>query len=137
MADLSVTAANVVKGSNAVTENGHAGETITAGQVVYRDAATQKYLKCDADAPAAAARKPRGIALNGASDGQPLQIQKVGDIVIGATLTGGTTYYLSGATAGGIAPLADVGSGEYYVIIGIAKSTSVLALSFNDSGVSA
>lgn len=137
MTDISVTAASVVRGSNAITEDGIAGETITAGQMVYRDSSTGKYMKADADAATAAARNPRGIALNGASDGQPLQIQTKGDVTLNAVLTAGTSYYLSGATAGGIAPLADVGSGEYYVLIGLAKSTTVLALSLNYSGVSA
>lgn len=136
MADISITAANVVKGSNAVTEDGTAGETITAGQFVYRDSSTGKYMKADADAATAAARTPRGVALNSASDGQPLEIQKSGNITIGGTLTAGVTYYLSG-TAGGICPLADVGTGEYYCILGIATSTSVLALGINYSGVSA
>lgn len=134
MADLTITAANVVKGSNAVVENGHAGETITAGQAVYLDTTTMKYMLADANAAGAAARQVRGIALNGASNNQPLAIQRSGDITIGATLTGGTTYYLSD-TPGGICPLADVGSGEYFHIIGIAKSTSVLGLSFAYSGV--
>lgn len=137
MADLSVTAANVVKGSNAVVEHGHAGETITAGQVVYLDTSTMLYMKADADAATALARTPRGIALNGASLNQPLAVQTRGDITIGATLTPGTTYYLSGATAGGIAPLADVGTGEYFVVIGVAKSAAVLALALTYSGVSA
>lgn len=136
MSDLSVTAASVVAGSNAITESGFAGETITAGQAVYLDTSTRLYMKADADAATAAARQTRGIALNGASANQPLVIQKAGDITIGATLTGGTTYYLSN-TAGGICPVADVGTGEYYAIIGIAKSTTVLALSLNYSGVSA
>jgi len=137
MADLSVTAANCVKGSNAIVENGHAGETITAGQVVYLDSSTNLYMKADADAATAAARNPRGIALNSASLNQPLAVQTKGDLTLGATLTAGISYYLSGATAGGIAPVADVGTGEYYVLIGLATSTSVLRLSLNYSGVSA
>lgn len=136
MADISVTAANVLMGSNAATEQGIAGATITAGQVVYRDSSDQKYKLADTNGASAAIRTPRGIALNGASDGQPLMIQRSGDITIGATLTAGVTYYLSD-TAGGIYPLADVSAGDYYTIIGIAKSTTVLALGFNYSGVSA
>ena len=37
MADLSVTAASVVAGSNANIEHGTLGETVTAGQPVYKD----------------------------------------------------------------------------------------------------
>ena len=65
----------------------------------------------------------------------PLGVLKSGDLTIGATLTAGTAYYLSD-TAGGICPLADVGSGEYVVLIGIAKSTSVLAVDIQYPGVS-
>lgn len=132
MTDISITPASVVKGSNARVEHGHAGATITAGQAVYRDT-SGLYQLADSNG-AAALRVPRGIALNGASANQPLAIQlSGGDITIGATLTAGVTYYLSD-TPGGICPLADVGSGEYACIIGIAKSTTVLAIGINASG---
>lgn len=131
MADISVTAGNVVSGSNAVTENGFAGAAITAGQMVYRDAAGL-YQLADSNG-AAALRVPRGVALNSAGANQPLAIQRSGDITIGGTLTEGVTYYLSD-TPGGICALADVGSGEYACIVGIAKSTSVLAIGINASG---
>jgi len=134
MADISITAANVVKGSNAVVEAGTAGATITAGQVVYKDAADGKYKLADADSATAAAKAPRGIALNGASDGQPLSIIRSGDVTIGATLTPGTAYYLS-PVAGGIAPLADVASGDDVVLLGLAESASVLAVDIQITGV--
>ena len=135
MADISITAANVVKGSNAVVEPGTAGATITAGQVVYKDASDGKYKLADADSATAAAKAPRGIALNGASNNQPLSILRSGDITIGATLTAGTAYYLSPTTAGGICPLADVASGDDVVLLGLAESTSVLAVDIQISGV--
>lgn len=135
MADLTITAGNVLPGASALSDQGLAGEAITAGQVVYRDA-TGAYFKADADAGTALARTGRGIALNGASAGQPLTIQKSGEITIGAALTPGTTYYLSN-TPGGICPIADVGVGEYYHIVGIAKSASVLLMALAYSGVSA
>lgn len=133
-ADLTVTAASVVAGSNAVTEQGLAGATITAGQLVYRDSTTGRYLKADSNAASAEIRTPRGVALNGASDGQPLAIHRSGDITIGATLTAGIAYYLSD-TPGGICAVADVGSGEYVVLLGVAKSASVLAFSVTYTGV--
>jgi hypothetical protein len=127
MADLTITAANVVAGSNASKESGTAGEAITAGQAVYKDSTTGKYMKADSNSATAEARQARGIALHAASNNQPLTIQKGGDITIGATLTAGVAYYLSD-TAGGICPVADVGSGEYVCLLGIAKSASVLAI---------
>ncbi|MAZ17888.1 MAG: hypothetical protein CL535_16355 [Ahrensia sp.] len=139
MVDLVITAANVAAGANATTRHGTAGETITAGQAVYLDqASTGEWLLADSDGASAAVRGGElvGIALNGASDGQPIKVQLDGDITIGATLTAGTTYYLSDAP-GGICPIADLATGDYYVIVGIATSTSVLKLGFQYSGVAA
>lgn len=133
MAALTITAANVLPGSNAETRQGTAGATITQGQVVYLDSATNTYKLADTNG-AAALRSPAGIALNGASAGQPLMVQTGGDITIGATLTAGTAYYLGG-TAGTIVPVGDLTTGDYPVIIGIAKSTTVLAVKIVESGV--
>lgn len=132
MADLSITAANVVPGSNANTVQGTAGETITAGQPVYKSSTTNKWMKADNNAASAEARGSDtsnfGIALTGSSLNQPIVVQKSGDITIGATLTAGTAYYLSD-TAGGIVPLADIDTaGMYYVLLGLAKDTAILAL---------
>src|SRR5882724_2452016 len=107
MADLGVTAANVIQGANAKTETALAGETITAGQVVYQDPTVRKYLKADSDSVSETVRRARGIALNNASLNQPLVIQRSGQVTIGAALTPGLAYYLS-KTPGGIAPVADI-----------------------------
>lgn len=133
MADLSITAANVVAENGAKSRPGIAGATITAGQQVYLDATDNKWKLADADG-AAALRSPGGTALHGASANQPLQVHTHGPITIGATLTAGTTYYLS-PTPGGICPLADLASGDYVVIVGIALSTSVLDVKYHESGV--
>jgi hypothetical protein len=133
MADISITAANVVPGSDAVRESGTAGATITAGQLVYLDTSDMKYKLADSNG-AAALRVPNGIALNGASNGQPLSVQKGGDITIGGTMTAGIPYFLSD-TPGGLCPLPDIGTGEYSCIVGIAKSTSVLSVNIQPSGV--
>lgn len=132
MTDLSITATDVVKGSNAIVANGTAGATITAGEVVYLDATSGKWKLADNDL--AAAKNPGGIALNGASDGQPLAVLTSGDLTIGATLTAGTAYYLS-ATAGGICPVGDLTTGDNVAQIGIAKSTSILAVKIIVPGV--
>jgi hypothetical protein len=133
MADISITAANVVPGSDVVRESGTAGATITAGQLVYLDTSDMKFKLADSNG-AAALRVPNGIALNGASNGQPLSVQKGGDITIGGTMTAGIPYFLSD-TPGGLCPLPDIGTGEYSCIVGIAKSTSVLAVNIQPSGV--
>lgn len=133
MADISITAANVVAGSNSTREQGTAGAAITAGQWVYRDA-NGKYQLADSNSGTALARTPRGVALNNAAANQPLTIAKGGDVTIGGTLTAGVAYYLSD-TPGGMCPVADVGSGEYSCILGIASSASVLKIDIQASGV--
>lgn len=134
MADLSITAANVVAGGSATTRDGLAGATLTAGQVVYLDSATNTYKLADCDSGTAAVRSPAGIALNGAASGQPVRVLTSGPVTIGATMTAGLAYYLS-PTAGGICPVADVLSGDYPVIIGIATSTTVLDVKIHEAGV--
>jgi hypothetical protein len=133
MADLTITAANVVSGADATVTHGVAGATITAGQAVYRDAAGA-YLLADNNSATVLARTPVGIALHGAALNQPLAVQTAGDITIGATMTAGVAYYLSD-TPGGIGPVADLASGEYPTVIGIAKSTTVLDINISSSGV--
>lgn len=134
MTDISVTASAVVAAAAAVKESGTAGATITAGQMVYRDPADGKYKLADSNGASALIRTPRGIALNGASDGQPMTIAKSGDITMNAVLTAGVAFYLSD-TPGGICPVADIGSGEYATSLGIAKSTTVLTLNITASDV--
>lgn len=126
MADISITATSVVSTSTTVGR-AFAGATITAGQAVYLDTAGVLQL-ADCDSATAAARAPLGIALNGGATGQPITYIKGGDLTMNAVLTKGGRYYLS-ATAGGIAPEADMtGSGKDVVLIGIARSTTVLAV---------
>lgn len=134
MADLTITASDVVVSTNAVVEYGTAGATVTAGQVVYKNTTTGKYELSDNNSATAAVRQPRGVALNGAANGQPLAIQKSGDITIGATLVAGAEYLLSD-TPGGICPRADLLTGEYVAVIGLAKSTTVLAIDLQYPGV--
>jgi len=137
MADLTITAANVKPGTNArLDRNGYAGETITQGMPVYK-AADGYWYKADSNSATALARVANGIAANAASQYQPIDVLLPGEGVTyfpGATLTVNTAYYLSD-TAGGICPLADVGSGEYMQLIGIAISTTEMKLSLVNTGV--
>lgn len=127
MADLTITAASVVKGAGAVLESGYAGETITAGQPVYKDPTSQLYLRADNNSAVADARKVRGIALANAALNQPLVIQTAGEITIGAAVVKGGTYVLS-ANVGMICPQADLVSGNDVAIIGVAKTTAIVVL---------
>lgn len=134
MADISITAANVVPSSAATTERGTAGETITAGKAVYKSSTTKKWMLADNNSATAEAKVADGIALTGSSNNQPIVVLTAGDVTIGATLTAGTAYYLSD-TAGGICPLADLASGESVCLLGLAKSTTVLTVDIQAPGV--
>lgn len=135
MADLSITAANVVASSTATVRSGTAGAAVTAGQALYRDRADAGKMKlADCDSATAAARSPDGIALHAAAAGQPIDYLTEGPITIGATLTPGLAYYLS-PTAGGICPVGDLSAGDYPTIVGIARSASLLSVKFHESGV--
>lgn len=134
MADLSVTAANCVPGSNSKQEVGTAGETIAAGKTVYKAAATNKWMLADSNSATVEARTPTGIALTGSSLNQPIVVHLSGDLTLGATLAANTPYFQSD-TAGGICPIADVGTGEYLTQIGVARTTAILQVDFQSTGV--
>lgn len=133
MADITITAANVKRGSNAIVDRDHdAGATIVAGKYVFLDPTTSKWKLADSNDTAL--DNTGGIALNGASDGQPLAVQTGGDITPGATLVPGTAYYLS-ETAGGIEPSTDLATSERVIQVGLARSATVLSLRSQDTGV--
>lgn len=141
MADLTVTAANVAKVSGNV-RHGTAGATITAGQVVYFDASAGTWKLAVADGIGAATAATAGsgglgIALHGAASGQPLTVQYDGVINPGATVTVGVIYCASPATAGGIAPSADVSSldNDYVTILGVGTTAAQITLGILASGV--
>ena len=131
MADLSITAASCLT-IDGTYDVGIAGASITAGQPLYIDTANSNVLKlADANLSALGATVA-GIALHAAGTGQPIRYQKTGTITIGGTMTAGKIYCLS-ATAGGIAPSADITTGWYTSIIGVATSTTVLTLQIYNS----
>lgn len=121
MADLSITAANVLFTSGTKT-TGVAGAAVTAGQALYLDTTTNtlKLAQCDGTAAEVAAV---GIALHAAGSGQPLTYAGQGSVInIGGT-TAKTTAYMVSATAGGVAPQADLDSGKRICYLGYATAT--------------
>jgi hypothetical protein len=132
MADLSVTAANVGVTSSAVVELVQVGESVTQGQPAYKKALDGLYYKADANASSATAAA-LGVFVTAASTNGYALIVKSGSYLAGATLTVGETYVVS-ATAGGIAPLADVTTGWYVTILGVASSATTLSLDIVRSG---
>jgi len=135
MADISITAANVVaSGTGQGRTSGTAGETIGAGKNVYLDPTLHKWMLADSNSATAAARHAGGVAANSASLNQPLNVFTSGPVTIGGTLTANIPYFLSD-TPGGLCPIADVGTGEYLCQIGLAISTTVLNIDIQFTGV--
>lgn len=132
-ADLSITAANVkLGGSGAKTQTVTFGATVTNGQVVYK-ASDGQYELADNDL-SEVANSASGIVLVGNSADGVGVIVVSGPITIGATTTKGMNYVLS-STAGGIAPVADLGSGDNIMSLGHAISTSVIYINLYDYDV--
>ena len=133
MADITVTAANVLKGSDAQTFEGVAGATITAGDVCYKDTGDANKYKLAINS-AAASSNNIGLALCGAGDGQPLILQRSGDLNPGGTVVVGEVYCVS-PVAGGIAPDADVASGDFRTVLGVGTTASNIAVNIQVGGV--
>lgn len=133
MADVTITAANVLKGSGSTVTRGTAGTSITAGQAVYQDASDGNKFKVADCTTSAATAAAVGIALHAAADEQPLQVLTAGPITIGGTVVAGTSYILS--TSGGICPDADKTTGDRVVRLGYASSASVLQVLIQNTGV--
>lgn len=134
MVDLTITPASVIIASHANIMRGKSGATVTAGQLVYKSSTNASMLLADNNSATAEARRPIGVALHGASTGQPLAYAPEGDVTIGATMTAGVAYYLSD-TPGGLCTVADLATGEYPCVIGMAISTTVLRINIQTAGV--
>jgi hypothetical protein len=134
MADLTVTPASVLFTTGTKVSSYAAGAAVTAGQAVYLDSATGtlKLAQCDATAAEADAV---GIALHAAGTGQPLTFAAQGSVInIGAT-TAKTTAYMVSATAGGVAPQADLDAGKRICYLGYATATDgTFRIAINNAG---
>jgi hypothetical protein len=130
LADLSVTASQVLAPTDGSGNfiNGIAGATITAGQPCYYDSATSTYKLADANASQSTAQAV-GIATHAALTGQPIRLMggRGGYLTLGAGAApaSGVIYVVS-ATAGGIAPAADLATGHYTTILGVGASSNRL-----------
>ncbi len=125
MADIAVTAANVIQVTGGVTTV-IAGVNVTAGKSAYVDSSGLGQL---ADAlTSITTAQCTGVYLNTAAVGQPATIQTSGNYTCGAALTVGAVYVTSGNNAGGIAPVGDLTSGWFTQIFGVAISTTVMSL---------
>lgn len=128
MADITITAANVVPSAAALARRkcAVAGATIAAGNIIYLDTAASNVAKlADANGASALIRTPVGMAINSASTGQPVEYIDYDDaLVIGTHGVTINTGILLSATAGGLAPVADLTTGWYGAMLAIAKTTT-------------
>jgi hypothetical protein len=126
-ADVSVTAANFQPGAGAKFHTGIAGATITAGQLIAISASTGRFVLADANDVNLC--QVIGIAAHAAINGQPLAVVWYADnLICGATLSMTNPVYVLSATAGGIAPSADLSAGGLYpAVVIIAFSTTPAA----------
>lgn len=124
MADLVITAANVLASAAASKEIGTAGANITAGQPLYKDATDSNKLKLG-QATTSAKSAFAGISLHAAATGQPVQyVIADDDFTTGnATMTIGEVYTLS-ATAGSLCPAADITTGNFTTVAMVASSAT-------------
>lgn len=99
-----------------------AGETVSAGDLLYFKTSDQEWYKADADASTTCQVVKLGIALGSGSDGVSITGGvHVGGVYTTSGLTAGSTYYVSG-TAGSISTTA----GAYRRQVGVALSTTKL-----------
>lgn len=133
MAALTITAANVGIGSDAVVAQVEAGEAVTHAMPVYYSIANADYRKADADAEDTA--QVYGISITASTgDSTYLAVIRSGSLVLGSILTQGTEYYL-GTTAGEIIPKGDLATGDYVTRLGIATSATTLKVDIRNTGV--
>ncbi len=126
MADIAITAASVAVSNRAeIRRDYNFGATMGAGRLVYLDSGNRWQL-LGATAVGTGVDDLRGLTLNGGSNGQPASVvTRDPGLVVGGTIANGVAYYGS-TNVGNIAPVADVTAGNYPVLLGIARSTTVL-----------
>lgn len=123
-ADLSITTTSFVASSSAKKEIGTAGAAITIGQLLYFDTTASTWKLADANASATTS-VVGGIAGSAAASGQQvIVVTEDSDLTLGATLSMSAPFYVCSATAGGIAPVADISTGWYPSAVLVAKSTT-------------
>ncbi len=117
MADYTPTPANVMLSGleGSAHKDVVAGTAIGAGDAITIDSATKRAVLADANDPNK--RRLDGIALNGASNGQPLRVAiQDPQFSPGFTVEPGDIIILSD-TPGKLAPASDVSEGLYVTIV--------------------
>lgn len=132
-ADYTVTTASVVCSDEAVIRRKFAAVTITTGKAVAVkvDGTLDLY---DANG-ATPLNVFKGIALNTGGAGQPVDyVESDPEFTPGFTIAAGAIV-IGSATAGGLAPAADLATGWYLTIIGVGIGSNKIDLNPFPSGV--
>ena len=71
-----------------------------------------------------------GMATNSAASGQPVDVMESGviDVGVGANILPGVPYFLSVGSPGGVAPLADITTGNVITFVGMGLDNNLLQL---------
>lgn len=126
-AAYTLTAANVVPTANSSRFFGIAGETITAGQPVYKSATDGKLYLVDANDATKIAIV--GLAINSAAAGQTLgYTDNDATFTHGLATTAAGDVIVCGSTAGALNPSADIASTWYPIVVGVAISATQMVL---------
>jgi hypothetical protein len=136
MADISVTAANVVQvGTGNIGQQGLlAAATITAGEPLYINSSTNA-LALAGNGLTTPGFIVSGIALANAAAGQPVVFGVSGiRLTISTSLVVGAPYFLSN-NAGKICPVGDLATGYNVVLLGFAISATDIIFGFNNTGL--
>jgi hypothetical protein len=142
MANLVLTSASVLPSSAAIVLNGTSGSVFAAGQPAYRDTAdldangNAKYKLYDADAvtPVAILNGCQGIFANSGASGQPCTV-----VISDPAFTHGLAAVTKGdiiiasATAGSLAPAADLAVGMRPAVVMFATSSTQATLDIAQS----
>lgn len=133
MADYTITAANVVP--NSTSGNiGVAGEAIAAGECVYKKTSDGLYYKAQRDGTAEEANVA-GIAVCSCSANQPFVFLGGGTLACGSAFSAAGATISVSANAGKLAPIGDVGTGDFISIVGFSESATVLRININATGI--
>jgi hypothetical protein len=132
MPDLTITPANVViDAAGQTAKGGTAGVTIDAGEICYADTADANQFKLS-DSSTAVKAAVVGLAVNSASDEQPVSYVTGGRVNIGAGTVG--EYYVVSDTPGKIKPHSDLASGEFATGLGFCVEANIIDIKINKSG---
>jgi hypothetical protein len=112
------------------TISGTSGEAIAANDAVYVDSATGKLKKAKADAGGTLPAVGFAIEEATAAD-QAITYQTDGPLGGFTSLTPGSPYYVSGATAGAITSTPPSGSGKYMQPVAIAISQTEIEITIS------